>query len=44
MIAGLKTNYYENSLPYEHLYKNKIHAIIFVFNLFNCNNLLIINL
>lgn len=26
---GLKTNYYENSLPYEYLYKNKIHAIVF---------------
>jgi len=27
---GLKTNYYENSLPYEQLYDIKIHAIIFV--------------
>jgi hypothetical protein len=27
--VGLKTNYYENSLPYEQLYKNKIYAIVF---------------
>ena len=44
MIMGLKTNYYENSLPYEQLFKGKFYAIIYVFCLFNCNNLLIINL
>jgi len=27
---GLKTNYYENSLPYEQLNKNKIYAIILI--------------
>ena len=40
MIVGLKTNYYENSLPYEHLYKNKIHAIKIVFNLIKYDNIL----
>ena len=30
----LKTNYYENSLPYEQLFKGKFYAIIVIFNLF----------
>ena len=38
--VGLKTNYYENSLPYEQLYKNKIHAIILVNNVFKYYNLI----
>lgn len=39
---GLKTNYYENSLPYEHLYKkqNSCHSILIYLYVINLNKLI----